>query len=693
MIQNEQDLKHSAYTRSVGHFVTEPWVQGTPGKVRKATVVATRADINPWGWLPALSLVSACGLLLIALGNAAALAGSPDAGMGFWAGLLILLAPTATRLIALEPSRRERIGLVLLLGMGLYLVKVMHSPFAFTFADEFFHLQNANAILASHHLFNQNSILPASTFYPGLETLTTALVSLSGLSVFTAGLLVIGVARLLLFLGIYLFTEQVSRSARVAAIATLFYMCHSNFLFWSAQFSYESLSLPLLVTVLVIVAWRQEHLQIASYNGLTLLALLGIGAIIVTHHLSSYFLVAFLLLWSAFHFRLHRFFWRNVRAFLYKNEGKSNEGQNEEGPGPQFALLPTERAGFWQKLRTGVRHRQYGPLDLACVALIAVLLWLIFVADSTVGYLSPVLKRALLSIANVLVGQEGTRELFHSSSGQIAPLWERVTGLSSVFLSFAGLPLGLWLFWRRYRHHALALVLATLAVGYFGMLGLRLTPAGWETGNRSSAYLFIGLAFILAIGFVEFWLPLRVTWRMRVGFAAYVAIIFMGGIIAGWPPTLRVAQPYLVQTQSQIIEPQGLTVAQWTHAKLGANNVIVADNSNAGFLLAYGGQAALVDRKFRVDQILRLPGLDNSQIANIKTYKIRYVLMDRRQISQDNMAGYYFNRPDNTGVPSAAWLEPEVYEKFDHIPTVSRILDSGNIVLYDVGALANDAAD
>src|SRR3954466_7819355 len=81
-----------------------------------------------WGWLPALSLLSAFGLLLGALANNGARAGAAWSGVLLWAGLLLLFVPSAVRLIAPEAERPERIGLVLLLGMGLYLVKLLHSP-------------------------------------------------------------------------------------------------------------------------------------------------------------------------------------------------------------------------------------------------------------------------------------------------------------------------------------------------------------------------------------------------------------------------------------------------------------------------------------------------------------------------------------------------------------------------------------
>ena len=57
----------------------------------------------------------------------------------------------------------------MLLGLSLYAVKVFRDPFGFTFADELAHAPNAKAILRTHHLFEANTILSATPFYPGLS--------------------------------------------------------------------------------------------------------------------------------------------------------------------------------------------------------------------------------------------------------------------------------------------------------------------------------------------------------------------------------------------------------------------------------------------------------------------------------------------------------------------------------------------
>src|SRR5689334_11527062 len=93
-----------------------------------------------WSWLPKFALFQSAGLLFMSWVFMKARTISPSAGVFFWIALALLILPTALRLASAEPIRSERIGLILLLGMSLYLVKVMHSPVTFTFPDELSHL-------------------------------------------------------------------------------------------------------------------------------------------------------------------------------------------------------------------------------------------------------------------------------------------------------------------------------------------------------------------------------------------------------------------------------------------------------------------------------------------------------------------------------------------------------------------------
>ena len=58
--------------------------------------------------------------------------------------------------------------------IATFLILAYYSPDQFRFLDEFQHVQTAQTILTTHHLFHVNTSLPVSPQYPGLEIITSA---------------------------------------------------------------------------------------------------------------------------------------------------------------------------------------------------------------------------------------------------------------------------------------------------------------------------------------------------------------------------------------------------------------------------------------------------------------------------------------------------------------------------------------
>src|SRR5665213_3783732 len=75
----------------------------------------------------------------------------------FWAGVSIIFVPAALRLLMKDVNRRERLTLVVLLGLSLFLVKFLGSPSAFTFSDEYVHLRNTQDILRTCLLYTSDA--------------------------------------------------------------------------------------------------------------------------------------------------------------------------------------------------------------------------------------------------------------------------------------------------------------------------------------------------------------------------------------------------------------------------------------------------------------------------------------------------------------------------------------------------------
>lgn len=613
--------------------VTEPL--GGRDEVTEAPQVPSAA--SDWGRLPFFTLVAGEALLVVAAANALARSGHRGGVVLFWLATLSLFALAAFRLTSPIPSRRERVGIVVVVGMTLYLVKVLKDPFTFTYSDEFIHSYNALQVLDTGSLLSDNPVLPVTPQYTGLPTAASAVASLTGFHVFGAGVVVIGAARLVMMLALFLLFEEITRSSRVAGLAALMYAANPNFVFFTAQYAYESLALPLAVLVMAGVSRWMRRDDGAARRAWGVGALIASTAVVMTHHMTSYALLGFLAAVSLVHAVVTR-------------------GRRTANPWP-FVIF------------TGV----------------VMIVWLMFVASDTVGYLTPIFTTALEAAAQTISNETAPRELFESDSGVQGPWLERVVGLGSVALIALSLPVALRVVWRSYRRHAVALLFAAAAVGYIGMLFLRFIPEAWEVGNRASEFLFLGVALMLALAAAAGDDVRRFALRRPLLVAAAV-VVFAGGIITAVPPDVRLALPYRIMAQGRVLEPPGAAAAAWTRSNLDRGSRFGADQSSARQLLAQG-QVAFVGSSPNVHDVILYPTFTPSMYSVVTAYRLRYLVMDRRVVRDDRTVGYFFasDRAARAGIFPRTW-----YAKFDRQPGVSRVFDSGDLAIYDLSRFRYD---
>lgn len=627
---------------------------------------------NAWGWLPALSVVGAAGLLLVALADVNARAGLSGGTALFWIGLMTLFVPIALRLIAANVLRRERIGLVLVLGLGLYLVKLLHSPLGFSLHDEFIHWRTAQDIVDTGHLFHENPLITVSPYFPGLQLVTAAVMQLSGLEAYPAGILVIGVGRLVLLLSLYLLFREVGQSDRIAGVATLLYMANPNFLFFISQYAYESLALPCAVLTLYLAVRRSrapEHRRL-WFN---LALVLSLAVVTVTHHLTSYALLAFLSLWTLVPIGL-----RLARAF-----------------GRWIAQQPAEQAAATAAEadpQALPQRKHSGPGHIVLLAIVLNLAWLIYVAPLVISYLAPVLNAALSELLSLLLGDLPSRQLFRDYAGQRPPLWEQLSGYGSVLLILAALPFGISYIWRQYRNNSLAITLSIGAMAYPAALALRLTQAGAETSNRSSEFLFVPIAFVLAVGMSNLWSSLRWSWFRPLVFTVWASIVFLGGTIVGTPPWTRLPAGYLVSADSRSIEPQSINAALWANEQLGPDNRVGADRINRLLMASYGLQRVVTNLSegVNVAYVYFAEQVGATERMILERADVEYLVVDDRLSTGLPLAGVYFEGSEPDSGRHRTPIATDVLEKFDALPQVSRVFDSGDISIYDVGALSDE---
>jgi hypothetical protein len=585
-----------------------------------------------WPKLPPLATVALCagiGLLICSLGEALSRGTASGAVPIYWAGVMLLAVPIFYRLTARAASPTERLLLVCMLGLGLYLVKVMRDSPSFTFNDELIHAFNTDQIVAHKHLFHENPILKVTPFYPGMEGATSALTSISGISTYAAGTILIGAARLTLVASIFFLFKRVSGSGRSAGIGAAIYAGNFNFFFYSAQYSYESLALPLLLLVLMMLAEREASPR-QTLREWAVPVGLAIAAIVVTHHLTSYATAAVIAALALVGYLIHR---------------------NWHPPNP------------W-------RYAVYAILVAGA--------WLILVASSTFGYLTPPITDAIDAIFNTVGGEAPPRGLFQSGSNIIpTPGYARALSLLAVAALTVALPFGLLRIGRHYRRSPFALIFAVAAIGFFVTLALRLAPAAWETGNRASEFFFVGLAFTIAVVGFEVWRPRRYAKLVRPGVTALLALILFGGAVSGWPWDMQLAQPLEVGAKGGTIRSAPLAMAEWAEREV-PEGTFAAQTADANLLLAPGGKKVFSGPSPDVEDILKEPDLPSWQVPLLREHGIDYVVVDRREISNDGIRGYYFSRDD---------VEEELYpagvvEKFERLPEFSPVYSNGPITVF-----------
>jgi hypothetical protein len=594
-------------------------------------------------WRPALLASTGAGLLLAGLADEQARIDAPISLPLFWAGILLMVGPSTWRLVAPAPSRNERISIVLILGLALYLVKVMASPIAFSLPDEFSHWRTLDDILSSGHLFADNPLLRISPVFPGLEAATAAARVSSGLGVFPLAMMLIGAARVVTVLSLFLLAATITGSGRVAGIASVIYMANASFLVFEAQFAYESLAIPLaFLAIWAVLCWSRHSGRSVLHGGL---ALAAIAATAVTHHLTSLVLLTFLATWAL------------VSLVRYR------------GAKPRW------------------------PIVVAAAWAVAVnIVWLATVAGPAINYLRLIVLGGVDELLAVLTGATTGRQLFVPRAGFEVPLPETVVGYAAVALLLLALPFMLLHAVRGRHPPALVVVLVLAAVLYPASLALRFTVAGSETSQRASEFLFLPLG-VLGADWLVGSRPSR--WRPHGRLIVILAllVVFAGGIVIGDPPEGRLPGPYHVAAEQRSIEPQGTDTAAWALSELGPNNRLIADRTNAKLLASIGSQYPVTsfNQHLGTAYVMFAGRVGPAELDVMRRAGIRYVVVDLRLARDLPVFGVYFEsaEPDagrhTTPIPLAA------LQKFDGLRGVTRIYDSGDIIIYDVRGLVDGA--
>ena len=622
--------------RSTAHrTVTGRLADGRPGggrhrRARIPDTPATRAYLP----ISVVALSAATGVLVVAGAYSAGRLGyanSRAADLAYWLGQALIVIPVASRLLSVKfLAASETAALVVVLTVAEYLVKLCYSPIGFTFVDELAHWRSTVNLLHTSKLFTVNYMLPISSRYPGLEELTSALTSLTGLPVFVSGLIVAGVAHLLFVCLLYVLFRHIG-GRRLAGVAVLIYSSNPDLPYFGSMFVYQTLAVAFFGLALV-AAWRVAERQSAGRrSGWLTIAILAITAATVTHHFTSFMLVAVLVLVSV---------------------------------GSMIA---------------GDRHSAAWLAGLALVSGAIVVCWVMFIAPGTVGYFQPAAAGLLHGFSALLAGR-----FFAASSAPAGPLGNQALAAVAVLAMSALLPVGWWQVWRHYRRQSWVVGMAIGSLGWYVIVVIRLVAVdGNELAARAAAFVFIPASMIAAIAGVRLIRAGFLRWRASVvaAMALVCALTFLfNGLVNGWPPFWeRLPGPHQVAGFEQSVGPEEIAASRWALGALGAGNRFATDLGNYPVLGSYGDQNPLRD----VAYLYTSPSYTRSDELRARAQAVRYALVDWRLARSLPADGKYFPVDPNAGKYTHP-LPIHDLTKFGRIPGVSRVYDSGNIVIYDL---------
>ncbi len=590
--------------------------------------------------MPDALLVVAIGVFLVALAYARSRASLGFAGPLFWTGQVLIFAFVVIRVLSPSTPARDREFLVLLYAGAQSVIRWAYSPVMFQWCDELQHLGSLLNVLRTHHLFHTNHDLPISPLYPGMENVTAELAQVSSASPFIAGIVIASASHLLLAASVLLLFREVSKSSRVACIGVILYLLSPQIHYFDTSFIYENVALPFLVLSIFFSIRFATH-QRRRYQSFA--GLLGCVAIaVMTHHTTALVTVGILV----------------------------------------GIALATSMFGSTRNLAVPLAGcAAAGALIVAC--------WMFFVAPETGDYLGGAGPQILDGLAQ-LGKADGRAKLPTSLS---IPLVDRLCNPGGVALMLVLLAVSVRLarplppFQRLFVCMAPGLYALMIVIRLFvGSPPNGEHPDGAELAIRTLTYfsLFTALAVAVVLDRLASTAAARhgnVVKSSRLVGATTIAVgLLLHSITTGLPQWWqRLPGSFLVDGYVSGIDTVGTARGEWaaTHLQAGARYfgdltslVLVSSLSQ---LDPISGPGSLYDTS-------RLVPEDSALIGGLLA---TYLDVDTRMAQQAPITRYLFKADVMAGTRQAPLYGANL-AKFDVLPGISRIYDSGYDHFYDL---------
>lgn len=561
----------------------------------------------------------------------------------FWAAMIVGLFAPAALLARRDTSRVDRLaalGAVAVVTTWPKMLRTLSGP---VYSDEFGHLFSVGAIVRDGPFsFRSNPLLLLAGDYPVMHWITAGLHGI-GFETWTAAQIVAVSAHLATLFLIAALVHTVTGSGRTGAIAGALYAIQPGWMFFSAQFAYETVALPLLVATLFTALAAQQRNGASRIRYLVAAGVLGV-ATVFTHHFAG--IVTALLL-----------------AVFAVVAGRDNL---RRGDGAVVALIATVCAA-WTATRIGS-------------------IW---------DYYAPAMTEPVASASD----EANNRELFGDAT---IPAYEKYAGLAFPFVALTAVLFALWAagvrsFWNR----GPQMVLAALGALFFVSLPALLQASTAESAHRSWGYSFLGLVVVVSVGLTSDKASSRITWPSSVKATVAISVAFIalvGGVASGSNAAARFPGPAEVGNDSRSVSAEAGQLAEYMFDAYGPYTPVLADRYTAQQLAGLGSQRTLrPSPSFPLWNLLFLEPVESNveelraAAGALSAAGANLVVVDARMAEVRPGLGYWFARTE-PGAKGYDIVPAPALAKFDCVAYSKPVVTFGPLTLYEVDprAMATD---
>lgn len=540
----------------------------------------------------------------------------------FWTGIL-LSGMTTYIIMSGENKIYIKLCFLFLFGFVLYIPHALSSPNYFHTYDELNHYQSSSLVYESGNLDTKSLFI--SKYYPTLEILITFFKNITGGSIFSSGLIIVGIAHSFTAIFLYLFFRNIS-SEKIASIGTFAYFFNSGYTNTDTYVSYESIGFPILVICLFAISYNIDRINKVDLNiiGMAFIQFILILGLVITHHFSSYMLLLFIVVILF------------MKKMYYDNIYKTRI----------FALLTATLISAW----------------------------ITYIAPQTLNYYYRIIDTSVEGVIDLLLFKDRVSEILSSSFLDV-PYYELfIRRFIYIPLMFIYMLIGIYYLKNRKKFDAYVLTLIVFSAIFFLSLIGTLTSS-FEV-SRFSTFGFIGVAFFVGVTLEE------INKRKYLKFLAIfsVVLLLIGGISLGISSPFRGSYSDNIRVGQQTITIDTISSADWTEKYIGRYNTVASDMVTASVLERYGMQRVISNW-----EIFYSPKVDDKVLYHLRYNDAKYVATDKRITQYISELYYYFGRDELYMKESYGRTKPlpvKLIKKFDYSEIFLRIYDNGNINIY-----------